>query len=306
MGDRVRLTVGIATRNRLDSLIRCLRSLELLGDTLAEAIVVDDSSDEPVTMSALPSSLAGRTRVLRQHASEGYIVARNTIMRLAATEHVMLMDDDAFLLEAAGVKEALEIMDRDGRIGAIGFAQAESDGRPWPGAMQPAPVSYRCRVASFIGFAHLLRRRIFDEVGCYREALGFYGEEKDFCARLLRAGYHVIYLPDVLVAHVPDPAGRSNARYLRYVVRNDCLFALYNLPWLVACVETPRRLMRYFPMKRMHPVRDPAGFLWIVTQILGSLPRVARERRPVRWATLKRWRELRQTLPAYERAAAHS
>ena len=118
-------------------------------------------------------------------------------------------------------------MDQQSEIAAIGFAQAEADGRPWPAPMQPAPVSYRCRVASFIGFAHLLRRRAFHEVGGYREELHFYGEEKGLCARFLSAGYQVVYMPDLLVAHVPDPEGRSTSRYLRYVVRNDCLFALY-------------------------------------------------------------------------------
>jgi hypothetical protein len=125
--------------------------------------------------------------------------------------------------------------------------------------MQPAPVSYRCRVASYIGFAHLLRRRAFHEVGGYREELHFYGEEKGLCAAFLRAGYQVVYLPDVLVAHVQDPAGRSTSRYLRYVVRNDCLWALHYLPWLAACINLPVRLARYFLMKRGSPVRDPGG-----------------------------------------------
>ena len=100
----------------------------------------------------------------------------------------------------------------------------------------------------------------FYEVGGYQEALHFYGEEKGLCAQFLKAGYQVVYMPDVLVAHVPDPGGRSTARYLRYVVRNDCLFALHYLPWPAACVSLPVRLARYFLMKRGHSVRDPAGF----------------------------------------------
>ena len=255
MGERTGLTVGITTRNRRQSLLRCLDSLALLGDLLTEVIVVDDSSDLPVAdaLGSLHPSMAARTRVVRQTASEGYIVARNTIMRLATNEYVLLMDDDAYLVDAKGLKEAVALMERHAEVAAIGCAQAEADGRPWPAAMQPAPVSYRCRVPSFIGFAHLLRRRAFLEVGGYREELHFYGEEKGLCARFLSAGYQVVYMPDVLVAHVPDPAGRSTARYLRYVVRNDCLFALYNLPWPVACVSLPVRLARYFWMKRANP-----------------------------------------------------
>jgi GT2 family glycosyltransferase len=181
--------------------------------------------------------------------------------------------------------------------------------------MQPAAVSYRCRVASFIGFAHLLRRRAFHEVGGYQEALHFYGEEKGLCARLLTAGYQVVYMPDVLVAHVPDPTGRTPERYLRYVVRNDCLFALHYLPWPAACLHLPVRLARYFFMKRGQQVSGPSGFRWIVSELARALPATFRTRTPMTWADLANWRRLRRHPPAWHprvpgapqagRAAAH-
>jgi GT2 family glycosyltransferase len=243
--------------------------------------------------------IAARVRVVRQAGSEGYIVARNTIMRLATTDYVLLMDDDAYLLNANGLKEAVAVMEQHAEVAAIGCAQAEADGRPWPQAMQPAPVSYRCRVASYIGFAHLVRRRAFHEVGGYREELHFYGEEKGLCARFLNAGYQVVYLPDVLVAHVPDPAGRSTSRYLRYVVRNDCLFALYYLPWPAMCVSLPVRLARYFPMTGANLASDPAGFFWIVRELIVALPGAFRGRRPLTWSDLAEWRQLRRQPPAW-------
>ena len=92
MAERIGITVGITTRNRRQSLLRCLDSLTMLGDLLTEVIVVDDSSDLPVAdaLGGLAPSIAARTRVLRQAASEGYIVARNTIMRHSATEYQSL------------------------------------------------------------------------------------------------------------------------------------------------------------------------------------------------------------------------
>jgi len=300
MADPPALTVGVTTRNRPLSLVRCLRSLELLGNVLTEVIVVDDSSEVAVAGSLdLPPSLAARTRVVRQTASEGYITARNTIMRLATTEHVLLLDDDAYLIGVGGLKEALAIMKRHPEVAAIGCAQAEADGRPWPTAMQPAPVSYRCRVAAFIGFAHLLSRRTFHQVGGYHEDLHFYGEEKSLCARLLKAGFQVLYLPDVLVAHVPDPIGRSPERYLRHVVRNDCLFALRYLPWPAACVHLPVRLARYFVMKRRGLIADPSGFFWIVSELARAAPAVFSSRTPMTWADLAHWRQLSRHSPAW-------
>jgi len=301
MPERAGLTVGVTTRNRQQSLLRCLSSLSLLGDTLAEVIVVDDSSDVPVAalLAALPASIGTKARVVRQAESEGYIVARNTIMRLATSDYVLLLDDDAYLIGAAGIKEALAVMEHHSEVAAIGFAQAEADGRPWPAAMQAAPVSYRCRVASYIGFAHLLRRRVFHEVGGYREELHFYGEEKGFCAQLLKVGYQVLYMPDVLVAHVPDPVGRSRTRYLRYVVRNDCLFALHNLPWPATCVSLPVRLVRYFLMSRTNAAGDPAGFFWIIWQLVRALPDGLRTRTPMTWSDLALWRRLRRRPSAW-------
>src|SRR5579871_2276541 len=90
------LTVGVVTRNRPESLARCLASLHALGDRLVEAIVVDDAGDVALE-TAIASGPAGKVRLIRQEGQRGPIVARNAIMREASTETVLLMDDDAAL-----------------------------------------------------------------------------------------------------------------------------------------------------------------------------------------------------------------
>jgi GT2 family glycosyltransferase len=170
--------------------------------------------------------------------------------------------------------------------------------------MQPSAVDYACFIGSYIGFAHLLRRSVFLRLGGYQESFHFYGEEKDFCLRLLNAGYRVVYLPDARVAHVPDPAGRSRDRYLRYVIRNDCLSALFNEPMLLAMVTVPIRLRRYRAMARHSESVDPDGFRWIVRELVATFPTVWRTRKPVRWASIREWRRLRRAPPVFELAEA--
>ena len=83
---------------------------------------------------------------------------------------------------------------------------------------------------------------MFLALGGYRESFVFYGEEKEYCLRLLDRGYRVVYLPDALVVHAQDAGGRTPQRYLRYVTRNDCLNALYNEPlWRAAWLVPARR-----------------------------------------------------------------
>jgi len=303
MPDSVAITVGIATRNRPQSLLRCIKSLALIGDLVTQIVVADDSSEVPAAhvLTTVDLATAAKLQVIRHEGSPGPIAGRNAIMKRAKNDYVLSLDDDAYLLEGAGIRRAVALMDGHPAIAAVACAQAEANGAPWPAGMQPAPVTYACTVPAFIGFAALIRRAAFHEVGGYREPMHYYGEEKDLCVRLWHAGYQVVYLPDVRVAHVPDPAGRSQARYVRYAIRNDCLFALYNEPLPLPFVSVPIRLARYFSMSRGQA--DPGGLGWIIRDLARQLPVVLGARRPVTWKSLRQWRRVQRTSPAFPVAA---
>jgi GT2 family glycosyltransferase len=165
--------------------------------------------------------------------------------------------------------------------------------------MQPSQALFSCVVPSFIGFAHLLRREVFLALGGYQESFVYYGEEKDFCLRLLDGGYRTVYLPDARVAHVVDAGGRSQTRYLRFVVRNDCLNALYNDPLPRVLWTLPARYLLYFRMRHGWKIRDPWGWAWIARDLMRQIPHVTSRRRPVSAATLRTWRSLRRAPVAY-------
>ena len=265
-----RLTIGITTRNRPEALERCLRSLAVVKHLSPEVLVFDDGSSTPVSGLIAAWDVPAVVRVLRDDSAPGLIVGRNRLVREAAASAVFLMDDDAAFLGAEALEAALRLLDADRQVGAVAFAQCDLAGARWDEGMQPGRSLVVCYVASFIGFAHLLRREVFEAVGGYRETFEFYGEEKEFCLRLIDAGYRTVYLPDALVIHQPDPAGRSQQRYLRYVTRNDCLTALYNEPlervvWLV-----PARLALYFRMRRAWKTDDPWGWAWILRQLYAT------------------------------------
>ena len=291
------LTVGITTRNRPTALAACLASLRAIVHLDPEILVFDDGSEPAVD----PRTTAGDTnaRVIRDAGSPGYIVGRNRLVREAASEFVLLLDDDAKLIGAAAVDAAIAVLRRDPGVGAVAFAQAEADGRPWPAGMQPSAAQVPSVVPSFIGFAHMIRRDRFLALGGYRETFGFYGEEKEFCLRLLDAGLHTVYLPDALVAHVVDPNSRDRRRYLRFVARNDCLNTLLNDPFTRLLWMLPARYALYFRMRRGWRIRDPWGGLWLLREIAGHFADVWKARRPVSRRTLKEWRALKAEQRAY-------
>jgi len=293
------LTIGITTRNRPSSLRACLGSLALVRHLNPQVIIFDDGSDAPVAEQIAELTTDLHLRVLSDSTRRGYIAGRNLLVREASGEFVLLLDDDARLLTGEAIVRAVDVLRLDPRIGAVGFAQGEADGRPWPAAMQPSTAKVPVLVPSFIGFAHLVRRDLFLQLGGYREQLGFYGEEKDFCLRLLHRGWLTVYLPDALVAHVPDGASRDPQRYLRFVARNDCLNTLYNDPITRAIWVLPARIALYFRMRRAWKIHDPWGWAWLLRELAVQFPSALAQRDPVSRRTLAAWRSLRRIETAY-------
>ncbi|MGH7670057.1 MAG: glycosyltransferase family 2 protein, partial [Gemmatimonadaceae bacterium] len=159
-----RVSVGIASNGRPESLARCVASLMAIDEILDEVIVVDDGSDvplEPLVRNALSAGEQAKLRVVRFNAREGLARARSEAVFRARSPLVLNLDDDAVVLSLDAVRRARQTMADDATIVAVAFAQAQADGNPWPAGAQPAPVDYPCYVASFIGFAHLVRRESF-------------------------------------------------------------------------------------------------------------------------------------------------
>lgn len=296
------MSVGIASRGRPESLARCIASLAAIDEMLDEVIVVDDGSEDPLeprVRAALSARDQRKLRVLRFDPARGLAAARSEAVFQAGSPLVLNLDDDARLVSGDAIRMARDTMEADPSIAAVAFAQAQADGNPWPPAAQPAPVSHACYVASFIGFAHLVRRDAFVSLGGFRSQLVINGEERELCLRILDAGLHVVYLPQARVAHLADPAGRDVRRYLHLTVRNGVLASIYNDPLPVLALRVPMRLVAYFRMRRGWNVHDPGGFRAIVSWLRRDLRAALAQRRPVGWATIRRWRQLTREFPPY-------
>jgi GT2 family glycosyltransferase len=292
------ITVGICTRDRQASLLRCLRSLRHAEALIDRVIVVDDASAQPVEP-AVRAELGddARRTVLRDDGGAGVSAGRNRVAREARTPFILYLDDDAALLPGTAVADALAVLQADASVAAVAFPQADEAGQLYHPGAQPSAATEPALVRTFIGFAHLIRRDALLAAGGYREILEIMGEERELALRLLDAGHRVVYLPGAPVAHLADPAGRDPRRFLYLTVRNDALSGLLNEPLPVALGMLVPRLLRYFPMRRNWGGEDPGGFRRIVSALAQAAPRIRAERRAVRWSTLRAWVALKESPP---------
>lgn len=297
------ITVSITTRNRAAAVERCLRSLGSIADIVETVIVLDDASTPPVDRDALVRAATAcgvPLEVIRADKQQGTAAARNRIAFLARTPYVLSLDDDAYLLGDAAVRRAYALLQNDPAVAAVAFAQADETGRRFPDPQQPAAVAVPSYVPTFIGFAVLIARDRLVAIGGYREAFEINGEEREVSLRWLDRGWRVVYLPDAAVAHVADPSNRDVPAYVRRVMRNDCLAAIYNEPLARAVVIIPFKFWCFIRMRATLPQGDPGGLRWLTRELLRAAPEAIRARRPVKWSTIREWRRTRTELGPYQ------
>lgn len=297
------VTVSVTTRNRSAAVYRCVGSLASIRDLVDCVMVFDDASTPPLDVAAVTAAAdaAGiRLEVIRSDCHTGTAAGKNSIARRARSPYLLSLDDDAFVIADAAVRDALAVLHGDSNVAAVAFSQADGQGRLYPAGQQPAAgAEGPCYVPAFIGFACLIAKARLLEIGGYREAFGIHGEEREVCLRWLDRGLHVVYLPDAAVAHLADPSNRDARAYVRHVMRNDCLAAMYNEPFARALCIIPFKLWCFTRMRAAVPGGDPGGLLWIVRELARSAPDTLRHRHPVRWSTLREWRRLRALTPPY-------
>jgi glycosyltransferase involved in cell wall biosynthesis len=74
------VTVGITTRNRADTLRRCVASLHHIAHLAPEVLIFDDASEPPAEVQLRDLRPAVRVRILRDERGVGYIAGRNRLV----------------------------------------------------------------------------------------------------------------------------------------------------------------------------------------------------------------------------------
>jgi GT2 family glycosyltransferase len=275
----------IAARNRPERLRLLLQSLRNQEVQPAEIIIVDDGSEPP-----LPS-FEGVTVQVRLDTSAGACRARNIGLSHTSSKYILIVDDDAELVDRSLIRRALQLAQRVERLGAIAFRQLDADGKPqW---MQPLPGQELRLAPTFYGYGALLSREALQVTGGFFEPLQYYYEENELCMRLIDHEFSVLYDPSLEIVHHADPRGRNYRINHRLVWRNTMFTVIARFPlWLIptGLVITIARWARLSLQWKQLRLAD---FWWGCIGVATSLPELLRRRAPVRLATIRRVRSLR-------------
>lgn len=288
-----RFSLLIATRNRRAEL---LRTLEVMAPAFLpgnEVLVLDDASDDG-TAEAVVASFP-EVRLLRHAARTGYIAARNELLAAADGELAISLDDDAEIVTPGFLSCIAEHFGDHSRCGVAALRIFWGSSLP-PGALETSEEPRR--VQSFVGCGHVWRLEAWRSLPPYPAWFEMYGEEAFASYELLRSGWEVHYLSEILVHHRIEIASRPAAeRAWRY--RRQLRAGLF-----LACLFHPRRLLPrhlayafWEQMKRLRGSdRRLIDLLWGAAELVRHSGRLGKERRalsPQQWGL---WQSLAPTV----------
>ena len=213
----------------------CLLSLLEHGDVPFEVIVVDNASSDRT--GELLQRL-DQVRILRNQSNLGFVHAVNQAAREARSPHLLLLNNDA-CIEPAALSSALETLGSASDIAAVGGKIKLLDGSLqeagsiiWQGGscrgygrgQNPQDFAFMMqREVDYCSAAFLLL-----DAAIFRVLDGFdedfapaYYEESDYCIRLHKKGYRVLYEPRAQITHYEfaSTGGKNRASQMQQAHR---------------------------------------------------------------------------------------
>lgn len=260
------LTYIIPTRDRPERLTLTLAALAKLDARAheridgAQIIIVDNASRFPVVApDRLPNGIP--VRVIYRTANEA-AAGRNAGAAAAPAgpdSWLLMLDDDSYPMDTAFIDDILAAAGTDGPSPdpsdlPIGAVAAEVFLPPTAAEASEEHMQEKHEAGGlpevFIGCGVAIRRDLFLQLGGYDPSFGYYAEEYDFCAKLLLAGYRVVWSRRFRVMHHKDAQGRDMDEILRRLVRNNGWVALRYAPEVHRCATLAETVSRYFDIAR--------------------------------------------------------
>lgn len=225
----VDLSIVIVSWNVKDLLRRCLASIAQTSASLAcEVFVVDNASEDGSPQ--MVASEFPHTILIANTANLGFTRGNNQALRRAQGRYALLLNPDAELT-AGALQTMTGYLDAEPHSGVVGPQLVFPDGRiqssrrRFPSAqtlfvestilqrrlaqstmlqnyyVKDRPDDATQDVDWLVGACLMVRRAAIEQVGLLDERFFMYSEEMDWCLRLKRAGWRVVYLPAARVIH---------------------------------------------------------------------------------------------------------
>ena len=230
------LSIIIVNWNGGDLLSRTVESVVAAPPSVAHEVVVVDNASSDDSLARLRSSaavqtLGDRLRVFENTENLGFGRANNQAFAQTDAPLVLLLNPDTEVT-AGSIERLIRTVRSGGRVGAAGPKLLNADGSVQVSVWRNPPATWELLLTGFrlhkllprrvrgglflaehfdyarrrtvgmlSGAAMLVRREVIEEVGGFDESFHMYGEDNEWCLRIKRAGWQLIFEPEAVVMH---------------------------------------------------------------------------------------------------------
>jgi GT2 family glycosyltransferase len=241
----MKISILINSRNRFEVLARCLRRALTQDYPDFEVLVLDDFSTTPLAGLIAAEFTDSRLRCFRSEQALGVAGGRNFLMQQAAGDIFCLIDDDAVFADDHALARFAAAFDQFPQAGILTakiinhYPHKTTLNVPFSKGWlkkRPELVDTPGKVSYFLGTCHAICRRVMNRCQSYRGDMMFGEEELDLSYQAIEQGFEIMYLPQVVAHHFPQPsvvgrpAGRKQRSESFYHVRNRFFLAYKYLP----------------------------------------------------------------------------
>lgn len=213
----------------------CVASLVNTPYPAMRVLVVDNGSTYDA--SAVVRARFAGVDVEALSTNAGFTGGANAGIRRAMAErarYIAVFNDDTEIRDPRWLDEAVDRLEADRRLAAIGFRMIESADDP------TVPDDPTLTYTDFLnGFALVYRADALAKVGLYDETYFVYYDETDLQARLLRAGYTLGAL-DTPIFHLGEGTTGASERGAFLEMRNSIRYSIKHR----SSVRTVARILR--------------------------------------------------------------
>lgn len=210
-----KVSILLVLFNQAPLTLLCLKSLSEQINLDAEIIIIDNNSTDQSAQ--LLAQVVG-ARLICNEENVGFVHAVNQGASIATGEYLLLLNNDA-ILENGSLDAALRVFESEPNVGAVGGKIRLLDGTLqeagsiiWNdgsclgygrGQNPDSPHFMFRRDVDYCSGAFLMTPRLLFEAlkGLDTDYAPAYYEESDYCVRLKKAGYRIIYEPDANIIH---------------------------------------------------------------------------------------------------------
>jgi GT2 family glycosyltransferase len=192
---KAKVTIIIPCYNQGHFLPEALASLAHCDPALYSVTIVNDGSTDPVTIRFLEQLDKNAFTVIHQ-TNKGLAGARNTGIRKADTDYVLLLDADN-KIRSSFLDKGITVLDGDPQIAVLyGDGQFFGDES---GIRKQAPFNLQKQMlVNYIDACALVRTSVFEDVGYFDENMKDGWEDWEMWLRIAFKGYRFHYLNEIL------------------------------------------------------------------------------------------------------------